>query len=133
MKESELLKVWLWNKHREDVQWRRVRLGVVPGKQEAKMYSVLLRWADAIILKDGKVLIVEAKLRPDPKVTGQLELYEKLFRVTPEFKYYWSWPIRKVLLTSIMDLEMLAFVTEKNIDYELFTEEEVKKGFNPSK
>jgi len=32
-----------------------------------------------------------------------------------------------------MDLEMLAFVTEKNIDYELFTEEEVKKGFNPSK
>ena len=120
-----MLNAWLWAKHRTDPQWRRIRLGVLPTKQLAKMYSVMLRWADAIYLKEGTVYIVEAKLRPMPGAIGQLELYKQLFVNTPEFKAYWHWPIRMVLLTSIHDLQMVEFASSKDIAYEVFSVEDV--------
>ena len=85
MKESDMLNAWLWEKHREDLQWRRVRLGPIPSKAMARMYMTMLRWADAVIVQDGIVYIVEAKLRPGPGAIGQLELYKKLFGNTLEF------------------------------------------------
>lgn len=127
MKETDMLNAWLWEKHRTDVQWRRVRLGVLPTKELARMYMTLLRWVDAIYLKDGVVYIVEAKLRAEPGALGQLDLYEKLFKETPEFSDYSLWPIQKVLLTAVMDLNMAELASEKDVEYELFTEEDVNK------
>lgn len=91
------------------------------------MYMTLLRWVDAIYLKDGVVYIVEAKLRAEPGALGQLDLYEKLFKQTPKFSDYSEWPIQKVLLTAVMDLNMAELCSEKNVEYELFTEAEVNK------
>ena len=119
-KESELLNAWLWAKHREDPQWKRVRLGMVPNPEMANMYKVILRWADAIFLHDGEVYIVEAKLRPGPGAVGQLELYGELFRRTPEFSMYETWPIHLVLLTAYQDLEMMSLCEKKGIIYEYF-------------
>ncbi len=127
MKETDLLNAWLWEKHRTDVQWRRIRLGVLPTKQLARMYMTLLRWADAIVLKDGVVYIVEAKLRAQPGVISQLELYNKLFANTPEFTQYREWPRKMKILTSVIDLNMVELASEKGIDYEVFTEEQVNK------
>ncbi len=127
MKETEMLNAWLWEKHRTDVQWRRVRLGVLPTKELARMYMTLLRWVDAIYLHDGVVYIVEAKLRSEPGALGQLDLYEKLFKQTPEFDAYKEWPIQKVLLTSVMDLNMAELSSEKDVEYELFTINDVNK------
>lgn len=127
MKETDLLNTWLWAKHRTDLQWRRVRLGVLPTKALARMYMVLLRWADAIVIYDNLVNIVEAKLRPSPGAIGQLELYKKLFYQTPEFTAYRNWKVRLVLLTTLLDVAIAELCSEKGIVYEIWTEEDIKR------
>lgn len=118
LKESDLVNLWLWDKHKEAVQWRRVRLGVVPTKDMARAYMVILRWADAIFIEGGEVNIVEAKLRPVPGAVGQLEHYKMLFQHTPEFANYKTWPINLILLTTYVDLEMVELCSRKSIQYE---------------
>jgi len=125
MKESDLLNAWLWEKHRQDLQWRRVRLGVLPTKELARAYMTLLRWADAIVVKEGVVLIVEAKLRAEPGAIGQLELYGKLFRNTLEFSQYKDWPVKLVLLSAVPDLQMAELASEKDIAFEVMTQNEI--------
>ena len=120
LKESDLVNRYLWMNHRIDLQWRRVRLGVLPMKDLARAYLVILRWADAIVVHDGKILIIEAKLRPEPGAIGQLEMYERLFRATPEFYTYQNWPVQLVLLTPVMDIQLVDFCASKNIMYVLF-------------
>ena len=123
-KESILLTKWLAKFHRTDVQWKRVRLGVPANPEEAKLYSVLLRWADAIFLKDGLVNIVEAKLKSDPKAIGQLQMYEELFKVTPEFIQYENWPVKMILLTANLDLATAQLCSKKGITNEVWKPED---------
>ena len=127
MKESNLLNAWLWEKHREDLQWRRVPLGPIPSKAMARMYMTLMRWIDAVVVYDGVVYLVEAKLRPGPGAIGQLELYNKLFPNTLEFTQYKLYPIQMLLLSSMPDLAIAELASEKDIIFEIFTEEEVNK------
>jgi len=119
-KESILLVKWLAKFHRTDLQWRRVRLGQVATKEEAKYYKVILRWADAVFVKDGIVYIVEAKLRPDLGVIGQLEGYKKLFPATPEFTQYKNWPVKMILLSPFLDLNIAELCKDKDIIYEVW-------------
>lgn len=120
LKESEMVNQWMWNEHRTSLQWRRVRLGIVPNHEMAREYMVLLRWADAVFIEDGVVYIVEAKLRPTPTAFGQLELYQDLFRQTPEFAAYKNWPIKLVFLTTFIDLALVELASKKGIDYVVF-------------
>jgi hypothetical protein len=127
MKESDMLNAWLWDKHRQDLQWRRVRLGVMPSKEMARMYMTMLRWADAVIVSDGIVYIVEAKLRPDPGAIGQLELYRELFANTLEFSQYKNYPLRLILLCSMADLAVAELCSKKDIIFEVFSQDEVNR------
>ncbi len=127
LKETHVLNAWLWQNHRTAPQWLRVRLGQLPTNEMARMYMVLLRWADAIFLKDGVVHIVEAKLHAEPGAFGQLELYEELFRATPAFEQYKSWPIKKILLSAVLDLNIADLAAKKDVDYVVFTHDEVNK------
>lgn len=120
-RESVLLTRWLAAFHRTSLQWKRVRLGIPANPEEAKLYSVLQRWCDAIFIEDGFVNIVEAKLRPDLGVIGQLEGYKELFPVTPEFEVYKDWKIKLILLSPVMDLGIAQICTKKRITYEVFT------------
>jgi len=120
-KESILLTSWLKTFHRANPQWKRVRLGIPANPEEAKLYSVLLRWADAVFLKDGIMYIVEAKLRPDLGAIGQLEGYKELLKITPEFSAYENWPVELILLSPIMDLAIAELCSKKNIIYEVWT------------
>jgi len=126
-KENAMLQAWLWKHHRQDIQWRRVRLGVLPTKESNKMYACLLRWADAIFIKDGVVNIVEAKLRPDLGALGQLEGYKVLFSQTLEFSQYKEFPVRMILLTTMIDLVIVELCSKKEIAYEVFTLDDVNK------
>lgn len=119
-KESVLLTKWLAAFHRTSPQWKRVRLGIPANPEEAKLYSVLLRWADAVFLDDGFVYIVEAKLRPDLGSIGQLEGYKELFSVTPEFIAYQKWPIKMILLSPVMDFGVAQIASKKGIIYEVW-------------
>lgn len=122
-KEGILLVKWLAKFHRTDLQWRRVRLGQVATKEEAKYYKVILRWCDAIFVKDGFVYIVEAKLRPSLGVIGQLEGYAKLLYVTPEFAQYKDWPVKLILLSAYLDLNIAELCKDKGIIYEVWKPE----------
>ncbi|HUX62094.1 MAG TPA: hypothetical protein VMV32_12340 [Ignavibacteriaceae bacterium] len=115
---------WVTQFHRTALQWRRVRLGQVATKEEAKYYKVILRWADLIFVENGEVNIVEAKLRPDLGAIGQLEGYKELFGVTPEFSQYENYPINLILLTPFLDLNIVQLCTKKNIRYEHYQIEE---------
>ena len=125
--EKALLNAWLWKDHKDSVQWRNVRLGPMPTKELAAAYKVLMRFADAIYLEDGTVYIVEAKVRPQPGAIGQLELYKQLFKETPEFSQYKLWPIKLVLLTSTVDLQIAEFASNKEIKIVVFTEDDVNE------
>ncbi len=125
-KESVLLTKWLAKFHRTSPQWKRVRLGIPANPEEAKLYSVLLRWADAIFIEDGFVNIVEAKLRPELGAIGQLEGYKELFKITPEFDQYKDWPIKMILLSPVMDLGIAQICTKKGIIYDIWEPEEWK-------
>ena len=127
-KESILLSRWLAKFHRTSPQWKRVRLGIPAFPEEAKYFQVALRWADAIFLQDGHVNIVEAKLKPDFGVIGQLEGYQKLFKVTPEFSSYQHWPIKLIILTPTIDYSIIELAKDKNIFYEHF----IPKGWENS-
>jgi hypothetical protein len=126
-KEKAQLNAWLWKEHKTDIQWRNVRLGVLPTKELAKAYMSMLRYADAIYLKDGIVHIVEAKLRPNFGIIGQLEGYQMLFKQTPEFMAYQNWPIKLQILSSIMDIPIAQMASDKNMDFIVFTMKEVNK------
>lgn len=123
-KEAKLVNRWLAKFHRTAPQWTRIRLGQVANNEEAKFHMVKLRWADAIFIEDGKVHIVEGKLRPELGVFGQLEGYSELFRVTPEFMQWWNWPIELIILTPVLDLNLVEIAKKKGIKYEIFKEEE---------
>ena len=119
-REKRLLNAWMWDQHREDLQWRNARLGQLPTKQLARMYLTTLRYADAIYIKDGVVYIVEAKLTPDVRAFGQLELYRKLFPATLEFTQFKNYPIKMVFLTMLPDINLMELASEKGIIYELY-------------
>ena len=119
-KESILLTSWLKTFHRTSPQWKRVRLGIPANPEEAKMYSVLLRWADCVFLEDGIMYIVEAKIRPDLGAIGQLEGYKDLLKVTPEFSAYENWPIKLILLSTMMDLGIAQICSKKDIIYDVW-------------
>ena len=89
------------------------------------MYMVTLRWVDAIFIENGVVHLVEAKLTPQPGAIGQLELYQEIFKITPEFSAYAEWPIKLILLTTRPDLSMIDLLSKKGIDYEIFTYDDV--------
>jgi len=91
-RETRLIREWLAEFHPTALQWRRVRLGAIPGTPEAAIYKGIRHWADCIFFEDDTVHIVEAKMRPLVDAIAQLELYNKLFDKTPEFKQYWDKP-----------------------------------------
>jgi len=119
-KEARLVNEWLMLKHPKALQWRRVRLGPLPTKELSGMYKVTLRWVDAIYIEDGRVNLVEAKLKPDLGAIAQLETYRDLFVKTPEFTEYHGSPINLVFLTIRRDPVMEEQCARREIRYEIY-------------
>lgn len=119
--EGKLVNEWLQQFYPNSLQWKKVRLGSLPDVALAKMYTSALRWADAIVVEDGKVLIIEAKLERQIAAISQLEIYSRLFRETPEFSAYRSYPIRQILVVPYIESDVKAMCAEKNIEYIVFT------------
>jgi hypothetical protein len=118
--EKRMVNEWIFATHPTKTQWIRPRLGQVPNTEMARAYSVTLKFPDAIIIGDGVVYIVEAKMRPDVGAFAQLELYEALFRKTLHFREFWGYPIQKVFLCVELDKNLEQMALEKNIEYVVF-------------
>jgi len=110
-REMQMLAEWIAKTQQGKRVLQRVRLGSpsssVPtaemGPEEMAMVGVWRRWADAVILEDKGVTIVEAAIRPQPGKISQLELYAMLFPHTPEMEAWKGLPISLLLLYAIED------------------------------
>jgi len=71
--------------------------------EERAMIGVWRRWADALVLREDRVILIEAAIRPDPGKISQLELYELLIPHTPELEPWKGLPVEKILLYAIED------------------------------
>lgn len=122
-REMQMLAEWL-AKTQTGKRWMtRVRLGsprsevALPtmSPEERSMVGVWRRWADAILLEENKVTIVESAIRPQPGKISQLELYKMLFPLTPELEPWKSLPIDMILLYAIEDPATIALARQKGI------------------
>lgn len=122
-REMQLLTEWLI-KNYSHARWQtRVRLGSPhpeltqgPMTETAeRMVGVWRRWADAIILENDKVTLVEAAIRPDPGKVSQLQLYSMLFKTTPEFKEHQKKKLELLLLYGIEDPAVVALARSQGI------------------
>ena len=118
--EARLVNEFLFERFREKLQWKRVRLGPVPDKAMARAFMVTLRWADAIVKNNGELIVIEAKIFPEFGGLGQLESYAKLVSRTPEFQEFRGLPIRLLYLTTREDVNVREDAEEKNIEYVVF-------------
>ena len=118
-----MLSEWLVKTQKGKRWMTRVRLGSprpeVPlptmSSEEIAMVGVWRRWADAIVLEDDRVTIVEAAIRPDPGKISQLELYRLLLPQTPELEPWRGLPIEMILLYAIEDPATVLLARQKGI------------------
>jgi len=106
----------------------RMRLGGVSDGERAalpagvseRVYMVTQRYADAICIFSDHVEIWEAKLiRPLTAIT-QLQLYEMLFRKTPEFLRYIDAELSLHLLTPIWDPDLAEICARAEIEISMW-------------
>lgn len=83
--------------------------------EERAMVGAWRRWADAIILEDDKLTLIEAAIRPNPGKIGQLELYKLLLPQTPELAPWRGAKIEMVLLYAIEDPATVHLARSKGI------------------
>ena len=122
-REMQMLAEWVAKTQAGKRVLQRVRLGS-PGPsvptatmspEEAAMVGVWRRWADAVILEDKAVTIVEAAIRPQPGKISQLELYAMLFPHTPEMAPWHGLPLSLLLLYAIEDPATILMARQKGI------------------
>jgi len=101
-------------------KWYRQRLGPAMNPENARMMSVINRWADAVVFDGQNMVIIEAKMRPDPGAVGQLQLYAELLPQTPDFTMYANKPVRLVLVTTKEDLSTRTFCEGKGVEYAIY-------------
>ena len=127
--EARLVNEYLRETWPDALQWKRVRLGPARDKKEAQMYKVLMRWADAVVYDGINVYIIEAKMRANAGAIGQLEHYAELFPMTHEFKLYKCKPVKLILLSAILDVDITAQAQAHGIDPVLFSPDWAKEYF----
>jgi len=119
----QMVTEWL-QKTQQGKRWMtRVRLGSpTPSTprpemslEERAMVGVWRRWADAIILTNTEVSLVEAAIRPNPGKISQLELYAMLFPHTPELEPWRDVPLTLILLYAIEDPATTLLARQKGI------------------
>ena len=90
--------------------------GALPAGVSERIYMVTQRYADAICIMDDHIEIWEAKLiRPLAAIT-QLQLYERLFRRTPEFAAYIDADIMLGIVTPIRDPDLEDIARDAGIE-----------------
>jgi len=72
------------------------------------------------------VIIIEAKIRPDPGAISQLKLYGQLFPKTPEFKQLKHLPVKLMLVVAYHDPEVEELCKREGIEYRFFSPPWVK-------
>lgn len=128
-RETRLLSEWIVKTFPNDKVIYRVRLGQPPGWAKTsidggappEIYKIYQRWADAIIITPKELILIEAKIKPDPGVISQINLYEQLLPKTPELQEFMDLPTRKVLLMAQRDLDVEELARTQDIEIQYYS------------
>ncbi len=109
--ETRMLTEYLAFQYPEARVWERMRLGPLEAvggaegwtEEELAMSGVFRRWADAVVLLEDELVIVEAKMRSAPDGVAQLLLYRDLAQLTPELAPYLGRPLVLELVVAVED------------------------------
>jgi len=124
----QLLNEWLAANYADALVMTRVRLGTLADVEtrtgltyeRQRALSVWRRWADAIVITQRMVRVVEAKIRPDPGVVSQLKLYLRLVPHTPELEQYLSRPRKGVIVYAVEDPQIREMAKEEGFELHYF-------------
>jgi len=107
-----------------------VRLGTWPTplsepdmpEEERAMLRVRMRWADAIVVAQGVVVVIEGKLRPSEYLKGvsELELYVHLVPNTPELEAFRGARVAGRLVIPILDPTVQLLARRRGLDVAVF-------------
>src|SRR5574340_861030 len=104
--EWRLLSWWLATFHSGAEIWMQQRLGpsqpsrmtAVPDQFDLNAARLRNRWADAVYLENNHLVLVEAKLNPDPGIFSTLLHYARKLRADPYFSQFNGLPLDLIAL-----------------------------------
>lgn len=118
--------------HYPDAEYRvRVRLGRIQPRSEGRFTTeeervsagMFRRWADALVIEPDRLILIEAKIRPQPGVISQLQLYARLVPHTPELQQFLDRPLEMLLIYAIQDDLLISMAREADIKCRLYKPE----------
>lgn len=123
-REMRLVTEWLQATYPNVRYEVRVRLGSLPmnlgtselsTEEERLIHNAYARWADAVVFRPDRTLIVECKLVAHPGALAQLELYQRLIPQSPFLNLSAGLPVEPVLLYAVEDVLVSQLAREKGI------------------
>lgn len=127
--ERILLSEYIRAKYPNVPSWIRREVGAIPNVPNSAAYARTRRWVDGIIRTYEGIVLIEAKMKPDPKALAQLDLYDSLFGETPEFEKYWNEPRRLELVTALPDTNVTALAPSYGIEHVVFRPSNFEEWF----
>lgn len=83
--------------------------------------SVWNWYADGAIFAPNEVLLIEAKVQPNPSAIGQVLFYRRLMYATRELQPFLAIPFTAVVLFAEEDLEVTRFARDLGVRVEVYT------------
>jgi hypothetical protein len=128
--EMEFLGEYLHRFHADaDRIWTNMRLGPIASTMPDLTLTPELRrligvaWrrrVDALVMTKGELLVIEAKMIPDPAVIGQVKLYLRMVPSTPELEPWRDLPRRGLLLFAVDDPFTRAEAVDQGLTVQVF-------------
>lgn len=78
------------------------------------------RWADAVVIDGGVLVVIEAAMVPDPRDISLVQTYMRLVGVTPELSEFRALPVRGRLVWAVDDEFSRAVAVEHGLEVALF-------------
>ena len=124
-----LLREWAAKKYPQFHLMEQVRLGPTSATLNGVLVSPALQamlrvnnwYSDGAIILPNELLIIESKMRPDPRAVGQVLFYMRLSMSTPELQSAMALPARPVVLFSEDDPEVNQFARTWGCRVEVYT------------
>lgn len=114
---------------------QRVRLGSAPEDAKEKygvdaanrLFKSSFKWADAVVIEDSRVIIIEGKIRTMVNAISQLQYYEVLWKKSEEYQEYWGLPVELWLVAPWFDESTREFAESKGIKCVEFVPDWIEK------
>ena len=109
--ETRLLSEWLMQTYPNDRWSANVKLGadiqpktgLVLDESEKRMFAAYKRYADAVVITQSEILVIEAKMFNPVEAVGPLLQYIDLVKHTPELREFAGRAVVGILLSAIDD------------------------------